>query len=73
LIQKYCIIIRNDTEWTELVDSGYAILAGYDQEIILETTDKLLSTRLSFLEKFYGEGNATIKILETITLEYDWY
>ena len=58
-LKKCCVIIRNDTEWTELTNAGYAMLAGYDLTVIKETVTKLLDTKLSFAEQFYGDGGAS--------------
>ena len=65
-LKKYCVVIRNDTEWTELTNARYAILAGYDRNIISEAVTKLLNTKLSFTEKFYGNGNASAIITNTL-------
>jgi len=61
-LKKYCVVIRNDTEWVELTNAEYAILAGYNQQAIEKAVVKLLNTKLSFTEKFYGEGNASVII-----------
>ena len=65
-LKKYCAVIRNDTEWTELTDAGYAITTGYDPNAVNKAVTELLNTKLSFNEKFYGDGNAAAKILKTI-------
>jgi len=69
-LKKYCVIVRKDTEWTELTDAGYAILAGYDQISINAAVNKLLNKNLSFTEEFYGDGNASNEIL-SILLKHD--
>lgn len=46
---KCCAIVRNDTEWVELVDAGYAALTGYEQHNIVNITNKLLNTKNEFL------------------------
>jgi UDP-GlcNAc3NAcA epimerase len=56
---KCCAIVRNDTEWVELVDAGYAALTGYEQPNIIDETNHLLNKKMSFCEKFYGDGNAS--------------
>ncbi|MDD2380217.1 MAG: UDP-N-acetylglucosamine 2-epimerase (non-hydrolyzing) [Mariniphaga sp.] len=60
--KKQCLIIRDETEWTELVDLGYNYLVGADKEKILEKADAMRYSRMKFQEKPYGEGNAAEKI-----------
>lgn len=62
-----CITLRDETEWTELVTSGWNILVGANKE-------KIKKAALSFNPKtkgknFYGNGRASeeiSRILETI-------
>jgi len=65
-LKKYCVIIRNETEWSELRNAGYAILSGYDQNVIRDAVDKLLDKKMSFTEIFYGDGNASTLIANTL-------
>jgi UDP-GlcNAc3NAcA epimerase len=62
--QKPCIILRNETEWVELVDCGAAILTGIDSEKIQKAYSHfLVNTNLSFPEIF-GNGSAAEFICE---------
>jgi len=70
-LKKCCAIVRKDTEWTELINAGYAMLAGYDPIIINDKINKLLNTKLSFSEKFYGDGNAAKIITNTLLKGYN--
>jgi UDP-GlcNAc3NAcA epimerase len=63
---KCCAIVRNDTEWVELVDAGYATLTGYEQYKIMDVTNNLLNKKMSFCEKFYGDGNASQLITDKL-------
>lgn len=67
-LKKCCVVIREDTEWTELTEAGYSILAGYASNTINEAVAKLLNSKLSFAEKFYGDGNASM-IITNIMME----
>jgi UDP-GlcNAc3NAcA epimerase len=60
--EKRCLVIRNETEWTELVEMGYNFLTGTESAKILETVDKLADYKMQFDKKPYGEGNAAEKI-----------
>ena len=56
--QKPCVILRDQTEWIEIVENGNAVLAGADEEKI-RIDFKTLSTRNDFtFPSFYGDANA---------------
>ena len=55
---KKSLCLRYETEWRELAESGYVILAGNTESSILESYENLASAELTFNEKFYGEGSA---------------
>lgn len=59
---KFCVTLRNETEWTELIDSGYNTLTGADENEIVESVAKMLSKKGRFDEQFYGDGTAALKI-----------
>lgn len=62
---KPCVILRPETEWTEIVDAGAALLADADPERILETTKKLWKTAPTAPTAF-GDGHAADVILKNI-------
>ncbi|ALU75361.1 UDP-N-acetyl glucosamine 2-epimerase [Tenacibaculum dicentrarchi] len=63
--KKYCIIAREETEWTELVSNGYAkITATNPQEIMTAYTEFLKATK-NFKEALYG-NNVGEKIYQSI-------
>ena len=64
--KKPCICLREDTEWTELLDSGYAALAGSDIEKIVSSFHNYKKLSSDFSEKYFGDGNATSKIVNEI-------
>ena len=56
--RKPCVILRDQTEWIEIVENGNAVLAGADEEKI-SNAFKTLSTRNDFtFPSFYGDANA---------------
>ena len=56
--QKPCVILRDQTEWIEIVENGNAVLAGANEEKI-SNAFKTLSTRNDFtFPSFYGDANA---------------
>jgi UDP-GlcNAc3NAcA epimerase len=60
--KKQCLVIRDETEWTELIDLGYNYLVGADKHLILQKSDEIIKSKLSFSERPYGDGNASEKI-----------
>lgn len=62
---KYCITMRDETEWIELVQNNFNVLAGSDKNKILETYKNLsLKFTTDFEKRLYGNGDAGEKILE---------
>lgn len=55
---KPCVILREETEWIELVSSGAALLAGADRRKITEAYAQLKDKKLPALPAFYGDGRA---------------
>jgi UDP-GlcNAc3NAcA epimerase len=55
---KCCVILREETEWTELVDSGFAILTGANEEKVMAAFQKLYKKKPSDYPSFYGDGKA---------------
>jgi UDP-GlcNAc3NAcA epimerase len=64
--KKPCIILREQTEWVEIVANGNAILVGASEEHILEAYAKLrASANLTFPE-LYGDGHSAEFICQKI-------
>jgi UDP-GlcNAc3NAcA epimerase len=63
---KYCITIREETEWTELVDNGYNILAGGDKSKILKAKNEYFQKALQPDPALYGTGNTADQILDVL-------
>ena len=56
--EKNCLVIRDETEWTELVELGYNFIVGANTDKITETANLVKCNSSEFMEKRYGEGNA---------------
>lgn len=66
--QKFCLTLREETEWLELVKCGANQLVGANTEKILESEKYLRSgNNKIFSEKLYGSGNSAEKVLYTLT------
>jgi len=61
---KYCITLREETEWIELVDNGYNFLTGNDANKIIMTFNELKEKPFTKQHDFYGGGKATNNIVD---------
>jgi len=57
--ERPCITLRNETEWTELVDAGYNTVAGTSKKSILKAFNTILNHPPKFRSGIYGMGNAS--------------
>ena len=56
--EKPCIILREETEWTELVQNGTSYLADSDTNEIIKAFEKFTNGNTFKFPKFYGDGKA---------------
>lgn len=56
---KHCITLRDETEWTELVDGGFNWLAGSDGKRILDAYRSMSAKQSDFSVNLYGDGEAS--------------
>lgn len=57
-LHKNCIVLRNETEWTELTENGFNVLAGSDVNKILNLFNDYKFNK-DFVNDLYGKGNAS--------------
>ncbi len=62
---KPCVILREETEWTEIVAHGAGVLAGADYARITDAYRQCNDMRVIF-PQLYGDGHAAERIVETI-------
>jgi UDP-GlcNAc3NAcA epimerase len=65
-MKKPCVTLRDETEWIELVDNGYNIIAGAIKEKIISAYQEMILLKKSFNDNFYGDGNAAKIIVNEI-------
>lgn len=63
---KYCITLRDETEWTELIDNHVNKLAGSDKDLILDSFSELTNKKFMATKSLYGDGNASEKIVNKL-------
>jgi UDP-GlcNAc3NAcA epimerase len=70
--KKPCIVLRNETEWIELVNNGAAKLAGSDPVRIREEFLALMDSNNDFeYPAFYGDGKTAEFILDEILMMFE--
>ena len=67
--KKPCVILREQTEWIEIVNNGNAILTGADPDKIIEAFDSLYEYNNFTYPEYYGDGNAAKFICQKIVDE----
>src|SRR5690606_21528844 len=66
--KKQCLTLREETEWIELVESGYNYICGFDKDKIISSFLKLRTKQMhDFENQLYGNGIAGEKIIELLT------
>ena len=66
--QKPCIILRPETEWVEIVETGNAILADADKRRILEAWEHFEGNPPTAFPEIFGDGHAAEFMLEQMLL-----
>jgi UDP-GlcNAc3NAcA epimerase len=64
--KKPCIILREQTEWVEIVANGNAILVGASKERILAAYEKLSALENLSFPELYGDGHSAEFICQKI-------
>lgn len=65
--RKPCVTLREETEWVELVENGYNIIAGTTPHNIIQATNEMLDKpSLDFSTRLYGNGDAGERIIEEL-------
>lgn len=62
---KYCITLREETEWVELVDQGLNSLVGSNPEKIRNSIENM--KKIKFPVGIYGDGQTALKTIEILS------
>lgn len=65
-MQKPCVILRPETEWIEIVESGCAILAGSEPKKIKASFNQFRNNPPSSYPSIFGDGTAAEFICQAI-------
>ncbi|WP_457563193.1 UDP-N-acetylglucosamine 2-epimerase, partial [Caminibacter pacificus] len=63
--KKPCITLRDETEWVELIENGFNVLAGADKNKILDIY-KNFRFNDDFEIDLYGNGKASERIIKEL-------
>ncbi len=63
---KYCLTLRDETEWVELTEQGYNTLVGVDEKKITDAFQLRVNEPFVNKQSLYGDGNASQKITRII-------
>ncbi len=63
---KFCITLRDETEWTELIKQNINILCGANKEKIIKAFSETVNQSHSFPVHLYGDGNTANQVLNEL-------
>jgi UDP-GlcNAc3NAcA epimerase len=63
---KYCVTLRDQTEWIELVENEVNSLVGADFEAIILAAEKNINAKMNVRACLYGSGNASGVIVRNL-------
>jgi len=56
--KKHCVILRSETEWTELVEHGFNMIAGINDQKVYDSFKEMVERKSDFEVDLYGKGAA---------------
>jgi len=60
---KFCITLRDQTEWVELIEAGVNVLAGANRAEIIDGFKTNYQKSINVQEGLYGDGHAAAKMV----------
>lgn len=68
---KHCVTLRDQTEWTELIDHGVNMLVGASRDRMVEAVSMMSRRKSDFQVDLYGEGQACRRIVKALREQFD--
>ena len=63
---KPCMILRGETEWTEILETGKAVLVSADHKHIIQSFHEFMNSDRTDFPQIFGDGHAAEHICETM-------
>lgn len=63
---KPCVTLRDETEWVELIQNGYNVLAGSSKEKIIRSYKEMVNVKILDNVNLYGGGRASHNIVQSL-------
>ncbi|WP_133642813.1 non-hydrolyzing UDP-N-acetylglucosamine 2-epimerase [Zeaxanthinibacter enoshimensis] len=63
---KPCITVREETEWTELIEHGVNFLVGSNKDLMIKTFNQILNGHIDFNLNLYGDGHTGKQIVQEL-------
>jgi UDP-GlcNAc3NAcA epimerase len=64
--KKPCIILRSETEWTELVECGTAVITDVNEKKIIRAVNEFINNKKLSFPPIFGDGHAAEFICEEL-------
>jgi UDP-GlcNAc3NAcA epimerase len=64
--KKYCLTLREQTEWIELIENGCNQLVELEKEKILHKINEFINKPFVYAKELYGDGKTAEKIIQLI-------
>lgn len=68
-LNKYCITLRTETEWTELVELGVNKVCGADIDLAMDAFEEFMHLPFPEVDSPYGNGHTADSIIEILEAE----
>ena len=68
--EKYCLTLRDETEWVELIENGFNTLVGADYDKIIAGFETAKNITANFEKDLYGNGMASAKIVTAMVADH---
>tara|TARA_B100001971_G_scaffold129103_1_gene119072 strand:- start:123339 stop:124412 length:1074 start_codon:yes stop_codon:yes gene_type:complete len=64
--QKYCLTMRDETEWVELIENKVNVLTGACSKKILQEARRISNLKFNSSTDLYGDGNSADLIIKSL-------
>ena len=65
-VGRYCVTLRTETEWTELVDEGFNRVCGVEEDRVMQAVGEWFGREINEAPPLYGDGTGSSVVAETL-------